>query len=155
MRESHCCQIPPGLLGQFSQKNLAAGEKIKKIRPLEKKLGRKPATPQIIRKSAEKNFCYKFLGHFLPIIVKIRPQLGNLVLGRFLGRKKFYWAIFGSSGPEFGHLAPVASLPPCLRLLPFSPRFHPLRDQPRQDRPRGHHRAPSTIPPHSTRPTHC
>jgi len=58
----------------------------KKIRPLEKKLGRKPATPQIIRKSAVKNFCYKFLGQFLPIIVKIRPQLGNLELGRFLGR---------------------------------------------------------------------
>jgi hypothetical protein len=58
----------------------------KKIRPLEKKLGRKPATPQIIRKSAVKNFFYKFLGQFLPIIVKIRPQLGNLELGRFLGR---------------------------------------------------------------------
>ena len=53
----------------------------KKIRPLEKKLGRKPATPQFIRKSAVKNFCY-----ILPIIVKIRPQLGNLELGRFLGR---------------------------------------------------------------------
>ncbi len=25
----------------------------------------------------------------------------------FLGRKKFYWAIFWSSGPEFGHLAAV------------------------------------------------
>ncbi len=24
----HCCQIPPGLVGQFSQKNSAAGEKI-------------------------------------------------------------------------------------------------------------------------------
>jgi hypothetical protein len=72
----HCCQIPPGLLGQFSQK----------IRPLEKKLGRKPDTPQIIRKSAVKNFCYKFLGQFLPKFVKIRPQLGNLELGRFLGR---------------------------------------------------------------------
>jgi hypothetical protein len=58
----------------------------KKIWPLEKKLGRKPATPQIIRKSAVKNFCYKFLGQFLQIIVKIRPQLGNLELGRFLGR---------------------------------------------------------------------
>jgi hypothetical protein len=58
----------------------------KKIRPLEKKLGRKPATLQIIRKSAVKIFCYKFLGQFLPIIVKIRPQLGNLELGRFLGR---------------------------------------------------------------------
>jgi hypothetical protein len=81
----------------------------KKIRPLEKKLGRKPATPQIIRKSAVKKFFYKFLGQFLQIIVKIRLQLGNLELGRFLGRKKFYWAIFGSSGPEFGHLAPVAS----------------------------------------------
>ncbi len=73
----HCCQIPPGLLGQFSQKNSAAGEK---------KLGRKPATPQITWKSGIKNFCYKFLGQFLPIIVKIRPQLGNLELGRFLGR---------------------------------------------------------------------
>ena len=58
----------------------------KKIRPLEKKLGCKPATPQIIRKSAVKNFCYKFLGQFLPIIVKIRPQLVNLELGRFPGR---------------------------------------------------------------------
>jgi hypothetical protein len=27
--EKHCCQIPPGLLGQFSQKNSAAGEKIR------------------------------------------------------------------------------------------------------------------------------
>jgi hypothetical protein len=26
---SHCCQIPTGLLGQFSQKNSAAGEKIR------------------------------------------------------------------------------------------------------------------------------
>ncbi len=26
---AHCCQIPPGLLGQFSQKNSAAGEKIR------------------------------------------------------------------------------------------------------------------------------
>ncbi len=25
----HCCQIPPGLLGQVSQKNSAAGEKIR------------------------------------------------------------------------------------------------------------------------------
>jgi hypothetical protein len=57
-----------------------------KIRPLEKKLGRKPATPQIIRKSAVNNFFYKFWGQFLQIIVKIRPQLGNLELGRFLGR---------------------------------------------------------------------
>ncbi len=58
----------------------------KKIRPLEKKLGRKPATPQIIRKSGVKHFFYKFLGQFLQIIVKIRPQLGILELGRFLGR---------------------------------------------------------------------
>ncbi len=84
----------------------------KKIRLLEKKWGRKPATPQIIWKSAGKNFCYKFLGQFLPIIVKIRPQLGSLELGRFLGRwlprpQEVYWAIFGSSGPEFGHLAAV------------------------------------------------
>jgi hypothetical protein len=58
----------------------------KKIRPLEIKLGRKPATPQIIRKSAVKNFFHKFLGQFLQIIVKIGPQLRNLELGRFLGR---------------------------------------------------------------------
>jgi hypothetical protein len=57
-----------------------------KIRPLEKKLGRKPATPQIIRKSAVKKCFHKFLGQFLQIIVKLRPQLGNLELGRFLGR---------------------------------------------------------------------
>jgi hypothetical protein len=25
----HCCQIPPGILGQFSQNNSAAGEKIR------------------------------------------------------------------------------------------------------------------------------
>jgi hypothetical protein len=56
-----------------------------KIRPLEKKLGRKLAAHQIIR-SAVKIFFYKFLGQFLPIIVKIRPQLGNLESGRFLGR---------------------------------------------------------------------
>ncbi len=42
----------------------------KKFSRWRKKLGRKPATPQIIRKSAEKNFCFKFLGQFLPIIVK-------------------------------------------------------------------------------------
>ncbi len=58
----------------------------KKIRPLEKKLGRKPSTPQIIWKSAVKKFCYKLLCQFLPIIVKIRLQLWNLELGRFLGR---------------------------------------------------------------------
>jgi hypothetical protein len=57
-----------------------------KIRPLEKILGRKLATPQIIWKSAWKNCCKKFLGQFLQIIVKIRPQLGNFELGRFLGR---------------------------------------------------------------------
>ncbi len=82
-----------------------------KIWPLEKQLGRKPATPQIIWKSAGKNFCNKFLVQFLQIIVNIRPQFWSLELGRFLGRKKFYWAIFGSSGPEFGHLAPVVSTP--------------------------------------------
>ncbi len=82
---------------------------VKKIRPLEKKLGRKLATPQTMWRSAVKKFFYKFLGHFLPIIVKIRLQLGNFELGHFLGHKKFYWAIFGSSGPEFGHLAPVIS----------------------------------------------
>jgi hypothetical protein len=53
----------------------------KKIRPLEKKLGRKPATPQIIRKSAIQNFCYKFLGQFLPIIVKIRLQIRKFGVG--------------------------------------------------------------------------
>ena len=59
----------------------------KKIRPLEKKLGRKPATPPNHQKKCNKKiFCYKFLGQFLPIIVKIRPQLGNLELGRFPGR---------------------------------------------------------------------
>ncbi len=36
--EKPCCQIPPGLLGQFSQTNSA----------LEKKFGRKPITPEII-----------------------------------------------------------------------------------------------------------
>ncbi len=58
----------------------------KKFGRWRKKLGRKPATPEIIIKSAVTNFCYKFLGQFLPIIVKIRPQLGSLELGRFLGR---------------------------------------------------------------------
>ncbi len=29
VRQKHCCQIPPGLLGQFSQKNSAAGENIR------------------------------------------------------------------------------------------------------------------------------
>ncbi len=71
MEKQHCCQIPSGLLGQFG----------KKIRPLEKKLGRKPATPQITGKSAVKNFCYKFLGQFLPIIVKIRPQIRKFGVG--------------------------------------------------------------------------
>jgi hypothetical protein len=75
---STCCQIPPGLLGQFSQK----------IRPLEKKLGRKPATPPPLnhQKKCSKKILLQFFGQFLPIIVKIRPQLGNLELGRFLGR---------------------------------------------------------------------
>jgi hypothetical protein len=50
----------------------------KKIRPLEKKLGRKPATPQIIRKSAVKNVCYKFLG--LP-----RPL--EILLGHFWAQR--------------------------------------------------------------------
>ncbi len=54
-----------------------------KIRPLEKKLGRKPATTQIIRSAVK--FFLQILGQFLPIIVKIRPQLGNLDLGCFLG----------------------------------------------------------------------
>jgi hypothetical protein len=60
----------------------------KKIRPLEKKLGRKPAPPppQTIRRSVVTIFVCKLLGQFLPISVKIRPQLGNLELGRFLGR---------------------------------------------------------------------
>jgi hypothetical protein len=49
----------------------------RKIRPLEKKLGRKPATPQNHKKK---------LQHILVPIVKIRPQLGYLELGRFLGR---------------------------------------------------------------------
>jgi hypothetical protein len=35
-----------------------------KIQPLEKKLGRKPATPQIIRKSAEKKFLLQIFGPF-------------------------------------------------------------------------------------------
>jgi hypothetical protein len=97
----HCCQIPPGLPGQFSQKNSAAGEK---IRP-------QAGHPPNHQKKCS-DFSYKFLGQFLPIIVKIKSQLGNLELGRFLGRKKFYWAIFGSSGLEFGHLAPVWGNPP-------------------------------------------
>jgi hypothetical protein len=58
----------------------------KKIWLLEKKLGRKPATHPNHQKKCSKIFCYQFLGQFLPIIVKIRPQLGNLELGRFLGR---------------------------------------------------------------------
>ena len=49
----------------------------RKIRPLEKKLGRKPATPLNHKKK---------LQHILVPIVKIRPQLGYLELGRFLGR---------------------------------------------------------------------
>jgi hypothetical protein len=53
----------------------------KKIQPLEKKLGRKPATPQITGKSAVKDFCSKFLGQFLPIIVKIRPQIRKFGVG--------------------------------------------------------------------------
>ena len=57
-----------------------------KIRPLEKKLGRKPATPPNHLKKCSKTIFFKFLGQFLPIIVKIRPQLGNLELGCFLGR---------------------------------------------------------------------
>ncbi len=37
-------------------------------------------------KKCTKNVFYKFLAQFLPIIVKIRPHLGNSELGRFLGR---------------------------------------------------------------------
>ena len=33
--------------------------------------------------------------------------MGRFLAADYLGRKKFYSAIFGSSGPEFGHLAPV------------------------------------------------
>jgi hypothetical protein len=47
----------------------------KTIRPLEKKLGHKPATPQTIEISVVKIYVCKLLGQFLPIIVKIRPQL--------------------------------------------------------------------------------
>jgi hypothetical protein len=72
----HCCQIPPGLLGQFSQK----------IRPLEKKLGRKPATPQITGKSAVKNFVTNFWANFGQLLLKLGRKLGNLELGRLLGR---------------------------------------------------------------------
>jgi hypothetical protein len=43
----------------------------KKNRPLEKKLGRKLAIPQIIRKSAVQNFWYKFLGQFLQLLLKL------------------------------------------------------------------------------------
>jgi hypothetical protein len=86
----YCVLAPHRSTAARSRQNSWASS-AKKIWPLEKKLGRKPATHQIIRKSAVKNFCYKFLGQLFPIIV--------------LGRKKFYWAIFGSSGPEFGHLA--------------------------------------------------
>jgi hypothetical protein len=49
----------------------------KKIRLLEKKLGRKPASPQTIRRNVVKIYVCKLLGQFLPIILKIRPHLGN------------------------------------------------------------------------------
>ncbi len=57
----------------------------KKIRPLEKKLGRKPTpNPHQLNKSS-KNLFIEILGQFLPIIVRIRLQLWNLELGHFLG----------------------------------------------------------------------
>ncbi len=84
----------------------------KKIRPLEKKLGLKQATPKIIWRSVVKIYECKVLCQFLPIIVKSRPQLGNLELGCFLGRwfpwpKVILLGHFWVSGPEFGHLAAV------------------------------------------------
>ncbi len=90
----HCCQIPPGLLGQFSQK----------IRPLEKKLGRKPSTPQITGKGAVKNFCYKFLAQFLPLIVKIRPQIRKFGVGQ-LSRPLTSQAARNFTGPFLGPAA--------------------------------------------------
>ncbi len=57
----NCCQIPPGLLGQFSQKNSAAGEK---IRP-------QAGHPQNHQKKCRKNFCYKFLGQFCQLWLKL------------------------------------------------------------------------------------
>ncbi len=59
----HCCQIPPGLMGQSSPKNKAAGEKIR---------------PQA-------SVLKIYVCQFLPIIVKIKPQLWNLELGHFVG----------------------------------------------------------------------
>ncbi len=82
--ENRPCTRPAGPAARSRQNSWASPAE--KIRPLEKKLGRKPATPQIIWRSAVKKMLNKFLGQFLPIIVKIRPQLGNLELGRFLGR---------------------------------------------------------------------
>jgi hypothetical protein len=53
-----------------------------------KKLGRKLATPPSPNhlKKCSKIYVYKVLDQFLPIIVKIKPQIGNLELGHFLGR---------------------------------------------------------------------
>ncbi len=71
--QTHCCQIPSGLLGLFSQK----------IRPLEKKIRLQAGHPPNHQKKWSKKILLQIFG---PIIVKIRPQLGNLELGRFLGR---------------------------------------------------------------------
>ncbi len=79
-------QWPPPPITAARSRQYSWASSAKKIRPLEKKLGRKPATPQITGKSAVQNFCSKFLGQFLPSIVKIGRKLGNLELGRFLGR---------------------------------------------------------------------
>ncbi len=77
-----------------------------------KKLGRKPATPQTIRRSVLKIYVCQLLGQFLPILVKIRPQLWNLKLGHFLGLWFPGPQVFlqGHFGQEFGHLATVSDL---------------------------------------------
>jgi hypothetical protein len=53
LEKYHCCQIPPELLGQFSQKNSAARKN---------KLGRKPATPPNHQKKCSKKILLQIFG---------------------------------------------------------------------------------------------
>jgi hypothetical protein len=53
--QDHCCQIPPGP---------PWASPAKKIKPLEKKLGRKPATPPNHLKKCSKNFCMQIIANY-------------------------------------------------------------------------------------------
>jgi hypothetical protein len=59
---NHCCQIPSGLLGQFSQKNSAAGEK---IRP------QAGHPPNHQKKCSKKLLLQNFWANFCQLLLKL------------------------------------------------------------------------------------